>query len=115
SIPTAAMDKTVLFFLFLSFASVFAQNDDNPCEGDQVLNTDGDCVEAKVSRNIYVFAPPEKPEEEGSDEESTLPTPKLEYNIVFVRAPERDEGSQPIVVPPPQQKTIVYVLSKKGQ
>ena len=32
---------------------------------------------------------------------------------MFVRTPEGAQAQEPIVVPPPQQKTLVYVLSKK--
>merc|ERR1712106_130694 len=114
----STMDKLVVFFLLISSSYVFAQNGGNPCVGDQALTASGECVDALVSRNIYVFAPPPPEEDEvnGSNEgETSVPKPKLEYNIIFVRAPTAGEGSEPIVVPPPQQKTIVYVLSEKGE
>ncbi|XP_066986751.1 uncharacterized protein [Macrobrachium rosenbergii] len=42
------------------------------------------------------------------------PHPKVDHNIVFVRLPEELGGEEPIVVPPPQQKNIVYVLKKES-
>ena len=40
--------------------------------------------------------------------------PKVHYNLLFIRAPGyKDHPLKPIVVPPPKQKTLVYLLSKK--
>ncbi|CAL4130421.1 unnamed protein product, partial [Meganyctiphanes norvegica] len=84
------------------------------CSNGQVRHVDGSCVTPMVSRNIFVFAAPEQqPSYRGPAPE--LPTPKVEYNIVFVRTPEGASGVEPIVVPPPQQKTLVYVLSKNQE
>ncbi|CAL4088822.1 unnamed protein product, partial [Meganyctiphanes norvegica] len=82
------------------------------CADGEVLHVDGNCVKPMVSRNIFVYAAPAVPKQQGPAPE--IPKPKIEYNIVFVRTPEKAEGAEPIIVPPPQQKTLVYVLSKKG-
>jgi hypothetical protein len=37
----------------------------------------------------------------------------VHYNFVFVRTPEQGLGPKPIIAPPPQQKTLVYLLSKR--
>ena len=73
----------------------------------------GNCAVPEVERNILVFAAPPRNIPEG--EKPEIPTPKINYNIVFVKTPEAGEGEGPIVVPPPQQKTLVYVLSKKPE
>ncbi|CAL4067450.1 unnamed protein product, partial [Meganyctiphanes norvegica] len=82
------------------------------CANGEVLHVDGNCVKPMISRNIFVFAAPAVPIQQGPTPE--IPLPKVEYNIVFVRTPEKAESDEPIIVPPPQQKTLVYVLSKKG-
>ncbi|CAL4224080.1 unnamed protein product, partial [Meganyctiphanes norvegica] len=81
------------------------------CGNGQVRHVDGSCVTPMVSRNVFVYAAPQQDADYGQAPE--LPTPKVEYNLVFVRTPEALDGAEPIVVPPPQQKTLVYVLSKK--
>jgi len=84
---------------------------DEPCPDDQIRHVDGKCHTPVVTRNVFVYAAPENAVDLGPAPE--LPAPKVEYNIVFVRTPEFIEGADPIVVPPPQKKTLVYVLSKK--
>merc|ERR1712002_491759 len=81
------------------------------CGEGQVLHVDGTCVTPQVTRNVYVFAAPQQQFQPGPPPQ--IPQPKVNYNIVFVRTPENAQGQEPIVVPPPQQKTLVYVLSKK--
>jgi len=84
---------------------------DAPCQDEQVRNVNGICVTPEITRNVFVYAAPENAVNLGPAPE--LPQPKVEYNIVFVRTPEFIEGADPIVIPPPQKKTLVYVLSKK--
>ncbi|XP_076028419.1 uncharacterized protein LOC143017511 [Oratosquilla oratoria] len=83
-----------------------------PCSDGLVRDSLGRCVQPEVSRQVFVYQAPHQDISVGPAPEA--PRPKINYNIVFVRTPERPAGSRPIVVPPPQQKTLVYVLSKKG-
>ena len=81
------------------------------CLADEVLHVDGTCVKPIINRQIFVFsAPPQKVEVRSPP---PVPKPKINYNIVFVRVPEQAAQYKPIVVPPPQQKTLVYVLNKR--
>ncbi|KAL7643532.1 UNVERIFIED_CONTAM: hypothetical protein RMT77_005514 [Armadillidium vulgare] len=84
------------------------------CGNGQIQGSDGSCAEAEVSRKIFVFQAPEQTSSRQLPP-TTQPKPKLNYNIVFVRTPEGPEGYEPIVVPPAQQKTLVYVLNKEGE
>ncbi|KAL7643531.1 UNVERIFIED_CONTAM: hypothetical protein RMT77_005513 [Armadillidium vulgare] len=84
------------------------------CGNGQIQGSDGSCAEAEVSRKIFVFQAPEQTSSRQITP-TTQPKPKLNYNIVFVRTPEGPEGYEPIVVPPAQQKTLVYVLNKEGE
>ncbi|MCL4149120.1 UNVERIFIED_CONTAM: hypothetical protein GTU68_014252, partial [Idotea baltica] len=79
----------------------------------EVVNVDGSCVRPIVTKNVFLYAAPQQEVKYGPPPH--IPPPKVDYNIVFVRTPEAPEGLDPIVVPPPQQKTLVYVLSKNGQ
>ncbi|MCL4124542.1 UNVERIFIED_CONTAM: hypothetical protein GTU68_017198, partial [Idotea baltica] len=84
------------------------------CSEGEVLNVDGSCARPEVSRNIFVYTAPERPFQQQANP-IQAPKPKLNYNIVFVRTPEGIDGQEPVVVPPPQQKTIVYVLNKDSE
>ena len=44
---------------------------------------------------------------------SHIPNPKVHLNYVFVRTQNSVGGSNAVVVPPPKQKTLVYVLNKR--
>ncbi|XP_042885043.1 uncharacterized protein LOC122261446 [Penaeus japonicus] len=45
----------------------------------------------------------------------SVPPPKVEHNILFVRVPEAAPAPDPIVVPPPRQNNVVYVLNKQEE
>ena len=82
------------------------------CPEGQARKADGSCAVAQVTRNIFLYgAPPAQQIRVGPA--PPLPDPKVHYNFVFVRTPEVRGGARPVVVPPPQQKTLVYVLSKR--
>ena len=93
----------------------FPQRYDAPirrrCEEGEILKIDGSCVKPQVSQKVYAFvAPPvEVPEFVPPAE---IPDPKIEYSVVFVRTPEQPDQPDPIVVPSPQQQSVVYVLNK---
>jgi len=65
------------------------------------------CVVPKVNRNIFVFGRGDDSKEAKSVDYANVPLPELEYNIIFVRP---SSARKPVVVPPPQKKTVVYVL-----
>ncbi|XP_018014592.1 uncharacterized protein LOC108671546 [Hyalella azteca] len=80
--------------------------------GDGLLaDARGDCVEPQIVRNVYLYAAPKQ--ERKFKTLKSVPKPKIEYNIVFVRSPDKDALFKPLVAPAPQQKTLVYVLNKK--
>ncbi|CAL4173010.1 unnamed protein product, partial [Meganyctiphanes norvegica] len=83
------------------------------CGKGEIRHVDGKCTRLEVSRSIYVYHAPEQ--EESYLPAPEVPAPKIEVDIVFVKAPEAAEEAEPIVVPPPQKKTLVYVLSKNQE
>ena len=84
----------------------------NPCA--KGLKFDGArCTKStKVSKNIYLYNAPDIPVAKGPFK-GELPLPKVHYNFVFIKTPEIGKGLKPVVVPPPKQKTLVYVLSER--
>ncbi|XP_037792183.1 pupal cuticle protein 36-like [Penaeus monodon] len=84
-----------------------------PCGEGQVRHVDGSCVTPVVNSKVYVFDVPEQKEPIGPP--PSIPPPRVDHNILFVRLPEEGEGPEPIVVPPPRQENIVYVLNKKDE
>ncbi|RXG58649.1 hypothetical protein Avbf_14803 [Armadillidium vulgare] len=82
------------------------------CTGGQVPDSNGLCVDPDVTRDVFVYAAP--PLEPTFGAPPPIPVPKVDYDVIFVHTPEQGKEPEPIVVPPPQQKTIVYVLTKNG-
>ena len=80
------------------------------CGPGEVLNTDGTCAVPEVNRKIYVFAAKDVPQPPIIP---PSPEPEVNIDVVFVKTPEGVVGGKPVVVPPPEQKTVVYVLSKR--
>merc|ERR1712215_168838 len=115
---TISMKTLVICSLFVAVSWAMPQgynapSNDITCGEGEVLNVDGSCSRPVVTRNIFVYAAPEQPRPLPGPVE--VPPPKVDYNIVFVRAPEGNAAQDPIIVPPPQQRTLVYVLSKKPE
>ena len=82
------------------------------CDDGLERNIYGKCVSPSVSQNLFLFRAPDYtvPWEEASYEH----TPKVHVNLVFIRSPSyEDKKRKPIIVPPPKQQTLVYLLSKK--
>ncbi|XP_042879566.1 uncharacterized protein LOC122257990 [Penaeus japonicus] len=89
-------------------------NLDAECQEGEVRHVDGSCVVPEITRKVFVFSVP-KQQREPIDSIVDLPPPKVEHNILFVRLPEGGVGPEPIVVPPPRQENIIYVLNKQGE
>ncbi|XP_069993278.1 uncharacterized protein [Penaeus vannamei] len=85
----------------------------DPCGEGQVRHVDGSCVTPVVNRKVFVFDVPEQKGPIGPP--PSVPPPRVDHNILFVRLPEEGEGPEPIVIPPPRQENIVYVLNKKDE
>ena len=86
--------------------------DSSHCPNGHLADIYGNCVEPEVTRNVFLYAAPVVARPQRA--RIPAPKPKLEYNIVFVSNPADEEALEPVVIPPAQQKTLVYVLSKKG-
>nr|XP_027217070.1 uncharacterized protein LOC113809627 [Penaeus vannamei] len=84
------------------------------CKEGEVLHVDGSCVAPVITRKVFVFNVPQQ-ETERNSTLPDLPPLKVEHNILFVRLPEAGEGPEPIIVPPPKQNNIVYVLNKQSE
>jgi len=83
---------------------------DDGCSNGQVRHADGQCVTPQVSRNMFLYAVPAQTAR--TIPARNLPNPKVHLNYVFVRTENNGGSARPVVVPPPKQKTIVYVLNR---
>ncbi|XP_037791906.1 ATP-dependent RNA helicase A-like [Penaeus monodon] len=83
------------------------------CGGGQVQHVDGSCVTPQVNSRVFLYDVP--PNQASSSQPAYVPKPKLERNIVFVRLPEGGQGPEPIVVPPPRQQHVLFVLNKQSE
>merc|ERR1719427_2373960 len=83
------------------------------CGDGQVQHVDGSCVTPQVSTKVFLYDVPAN--EAVVNTPGYIPEPKIERNIIFVRLPDGAEGPEPIVVPPPQQEHVVYVLNKQSE
>merc|ERR1719228_1794343 len=81
------------------------------CAEGEVANVDGSCAVPDVTRHVYVYTPPEEAVQRNPS--PPLPNPKVEYNVLFIRSPDNNKGRDPIIVPPPRQQSVVYVLNKR--
>ncbi|KAK7071726.1 hypothetical protein SK128_010425 [Halocaridina rubra] len=81
------------------------------CGPGEVLNVDGSCAVPLVTRNVFVYTAPSQGIVRGPP--AAIPPPRQDYNIIFIRTPEHPGGPEPIIVGPPEQNNIVYVLSKR--
>ncbi|XP_037791996.1 pupal cuticle protein 36-like [Penaeus monodon] len=84
------------------------------CLDGQILHVDGSCVTPVITRKVYLYDAPEVPKGPGGPPPS-VPPPKVEHNILFVRVPEAAPPPEPIIVPPARQENIVYVLNKQDE
>lgn len=68
---------------------------------------------SQVSKDIYVHVPPAEMEAVEHRQHYVQPPPRKHYRIVFIKAPTRNAAPvQP--VQPVEEKTIIYVLTKKA-
>merc|ERR1719147_516831 len=81
------------------------------CPEGTVRKGNGECVRPVVTRNLYLYKAPEM--KMSYTPARNFPDPKIHYNYVFVRTPDVGQGPRPVVAPAPQQKTLVYLLSKR--
>ncbi|XP_042885052.1 PE-PGRS family protein PE_PGRS16-like [Penaeus japonicus] len=61
------------------------------CREGEIIHVDGSCVVPVITRNVYVFDAPERPQQPAGPPPS-VPPPKIDHNIVFVRLPEAGPG-----------------------
>ncbi|XP_042219321.1 uncharacterized protein LOC121864299 isoform X1 [Homarus americanus] len=101
----------VLFSLLLVATLTNADEYDLRCEGGKVLRTDGVCVFPKVYQHLFVYDAPALPEVPAPPPQ--IPTPEIMTNIVFIRGPEPVQEPDPIIVAPPRNENVVYVLNKQ--
>ncbi|XP_066973321.1 uncharacterized protein [Macrobrachium rosenbergii] len=84
------------------------------CPEGQIKHFDGRCVTPEVTRKVFVYAAPER-SRQADFAPVDVPLPRVEHNIVFIRTEELEKANDPIIVPPPLRKDIIYVLNKESE
>ncbi|KAF2366947.1 protein of unknown function DUF243 [Trinorchestia longiramus] len=83
-----------------------------PCPKGLEITIHGKCVVPAVSQDLFLFKAPSY--KVHNKKAFFNHKPKVHFNLVFIRAPTyENHQTKPIVVPPPKQQTLVYLLSKK--
>ena len=66
----------------------------------------------QITKNLFLYSAPAQAVQSGGTR--TVANPKVNVNYVFVRTQNSVGGSNSVVVPPPKQKTLVYVLNQRA-
>ncbi|XP_027223488.2 uncharacterized protein [Penaeus vannamei] len=82
------------------------------CGSGQIRHVDGSCVTPQVNSRVFLYEVPANVGEVSRPK--YIPKPKLERNIIFVKLPDGAQGPDPIVVPPPRQQHVLFVLNKQS-
>ncbi|XP_037792176.1 keratin, type I cytoskeletal 10-like [Penaeus monodon] len=83
------------------------------CSPGQVRHVDGRCVTPRENRRVFLYEVPSNVVFNGAP--VNIPEPTVETNIVLIRTPEGLQGPDPVIVPPPRQQHVVYVLNKQSE
>lgn len=82
----------------------------------QQYQASGSTLPPIITKSFYFEAAPEEPEEEQKPRFVTVGRAQKNYKVIFIKAPTYGLNSQIIpIVPPNEDKTIIYVLSKKPE
>ncbi|XP_052836136.1 myb-like protein AA [Drosophila gunungcola] len=71
--------------------------------------------QAIVSKRFFIHSAPEEAEDY-KERHITVGVPKRNYNVVFIKSPQRNNRKTIKISPAAnEEKTVIYVLSKKGE
>ncbi|XP_016950620.1 uncharacterized protein LOC108024933 [Drosophila biarmipes] len=75
----------------------------------------GQQQQAIVSKRFFIHSAPEEAEDY-KERHITVGVPKRNYNVVFIKSPQRNNKKTIKISPAAnEEKTVIYVLSKKGE
>ncbi|XP_011181902.1 pupal cuticle protein 36 [Zeugodacus cucurbitae] len=71
--------------------------------------------QAVVSKRFFIHTAPEDAEEQYQEKHITVGVPRKNYNVVFIKSPNRSQKKASIKITPAinEEKTVIYVLNKK--
>ncbi|XP_045136954.1 extensin-3-like [Portunus trituberculatus] len=84
-----------------------------PCREGEVLRVDGVCDHPEVTKTVFVFEAPQRPRTYRPP--PPIPKPRIHNELIFIRPPEQELPAAPVVVPAPQKKSTIFLLSKKQE
>lgn len=87
--------------------------DKGGCGPGQLRHVNGRCVTPRVSRRVYLFEIPAPPPPSHIPPPH-IPEPTVEVTDMLIKIPERGQAPPPIIVPPPRQRDVLYVLNKQS-
>ncbi|TMW46728.1 hypothetical protein DOY81_008189 [Sarcophaga bullata] len=83
--------------------------------GHQQVHQQQQQQQAIVSKRFFIHSAPEDVEEDYKEKHITVGVPKKNYNVVFIKSPAKSNKKTSIKISPApnEEKTVIYVLSKK--
>ncbi|XP_063841087.1 uncharacterized protein LOC135089435 [Scylla paramamosain] len=83
------------------------------CRDGEVLRVDGVCQQPEVTKTVFVFEAPQRPQT--YQPPPIIPKPKVHKELIFIRPPEQERPAPPVVLPAPQKQSTIFLLSKKQE
>lgn len=112
--PTASSNISVNESVTIGVERPTNNSVETECKEGEVRHIDGTCVFPEITRRVFVFSVPKYKQEDPAPPR-TIPVPKVEHNVLFVRLPEAGQGPEPVIIPPPRHSNIVYILGKRSK
>ena len=84
--------------------------DNFQCPAGEVAHM-GRCVRPRINRRVFLYDIPRN--YKINQAELNIPEPEIDTNVILIRTPTELLAPKPIIVPPPQQNHVVYVLNKQ--
>ncbi|XP_055384114.1 uncharacterized protein LOC129613849 [Condylostylus longicornis] len=119
------MKGYIAFFSIISVANTLPQydykvpsiiRDENPFyNGAPLSYNDASPIKTIVTKQFFIHAAPDEEDEIGADKVIHIGPKQKHYRVVFIKAPHQNvqPGRIKVISPEHQEKTVIYVLSKK--
>ncbi|XP_036344355.1 putative mediator of RNA polymerase II transcription subunit 15 [Rhagoletis pomonella] len=84
--------------------------------GDKYLPPSQPAVEPIITKQFFLVSAPEESEEQTRTKHIVIGRPQKNYRVVFIKAPSPENANLKLTAEyaPQEEKTVIYVLSKKA-